>query len=380
MSFRNETVRPTTRALLKRPAVQWLTLILLSAVFTAMFFALRVSAALLLGPMVAGIVIAASAGPTADSIKVPKAPFYVSQALIGCMIAQIIPLSIFSEIRHDWLLFLCSVLSVLIASCTLGYLLTRWQVLPGSTAIWGSFPGAATAMTLMAEAFGEDVRLVAFMLYLRVVFVALVASVIQRIVVGHEGGGAGFPHPAWLQPVHWQGLVETALLVAGGILIARRFRIPAGPMLVPMFVGIALQDLGWMRIELPAMVLALAYAFVGWTIGLRFTRKIIAAAWKAMPRVVLSILTLLAVCGGLSLILVKVAGVDPLTAYLAMSPGGADSVAIIASSSHVDVPFVMSMQIARFLFILVFGPAIAKGLAGMMKRSRHWSAQTASHE
>jgi len=327
-----------------------------------------------------------SSGSRNALIRVPKAPFYVSQALIGCMIAQIIPLSIFAEIRHDWLLFLCSVLSVLLASCTLGYLLARWQVLPGSTAIWGSFPGAATAMTLMAESFGEDVRLVAFMLYLRVVFVALVASLLQRILMGHEGGGtgaaagAGFTHPLWIQPVHWLGLGETALLVVGGIVLARRFRIPAGPMLVPMFIGIVLQDLGWIHIELPTPVLALAYAFVGWTIGLRFTRQIIAAAWKAMPRVILSILTLLAVCGGLSLILVKVADVDPLTAYLAMSPGGADSVAIIASSSHVDVPFVMSMQIARFLFILAFGPAIAKGLARVMKRSGHLPMQSTSRE
>jgi len=258
---------------------------------------------------------------------------------------------------------------VVIASCSLGYLLTRMQVLPGSTALWGSFPGAATAMTLMAESFGEDVRLVAFMLYLRVVMVALVASLVQRVWVGHEAGASVFTHPAWIGTLHWQSLVETAILIVAGVAIARRFKIPAGPMLVPMFAGIILQDFGWMKIELPYAVLALAYAFIGWSIGLRFNRKIISAAWRAMPRVIASILVLLAVCGGLSAILVKVAGVDPLTAYLAMSPGGADSVAIIGASSHVDMPFVMSMQIARFLFILAFGPVIAKTLARAMKHA-----------
>lgn len=39
----------------------------------------------------------------------------------------------------------------------------------------------------------------------------------------------------------------------------------------------------------------------------------------------------------------------PLTAYLATSPGGADSVAIIAASAHVEISFVMAMQLARFL-------------------------------
>ena len=53
-----------------------------------------------------------------------------------------------------------------------------------------------------------------------------------------------------------------------------------------------------------------------------------------------------------------------LTAYLATSPGGADSVAIIAaSSSHVDVPFVMAMQMARFILVLLVGPALARAVA-----------------
>ena len=43
------------------------------------------------------------------------------------------------------------------------------------------------------------------------------------------------------------------------------------------------------------------------------------------------------------------AHVDALTAYLATSPGGADSVAIIAASTKVDMPFIMAMQMARFL-------------------------------
>nr|WP_281247820.1 AbrB family transcriptional regulator [Paraburkholderia lycopersici] len=43
--------------------------------------------------------------------------------------------------------------------------------------------------------------------------------------------------------------------------------------------------------------------------------------------------------------------------------GGADSVAIIAASTSVDVRFVMAMQMARFLAVLVIGPAAARFLA-----------------
>ena len=57
------------------------------------------------------------------------------------------------------------------------------------------------------------------------------------------------------------------------------------------------------------------------------------------------------------------AGIDPLTAYLATSPGGMDSIAIIAASSNVDVPFVMALQTARLLMIMAIGPSLARFVA-----------------
>jgi membrane AbrB-like protein len=74
-------------------------------------------------------------------------------------------------------------------------------------------------------------------------------------------------------------------------------------------------------------------------------------------------LTLVAVCGGFAMLLVMFAGIDPLSAYLATSPGGADSVAIIAANVKVDVPFVMAMQAGRFIIVMITGPALARFIA-----------------
>ena len=52
-----------------------------------------------------------------------------------------------------------------------------------------------------------------------------------------------------------------------------------------------------------------------------------------------SILALMAFCAGIGWILTRLLGVDMLTAYLATSPGGADSIAIIAASTGVDLGF-----------------------------------------
>ncbi|MGA9012568.1 MAG: AbrB family transcriptional regulator, partial [Acetobacteraceae bacterium] len=141
----------------------WAILVILSCLFAVGLEAIRLPAALLLGPMIAAILVAMAG----SSIRVPHHPVLIAQAVIGCMIARSIPPTIIGEIMRDWPLFVAVVIAVIAASSGLGWLLTHWRVLPGTTAVWGSSPGAATAMMLMAAAYGADIRLVAFMQYVR---------------------------------------------------------------------------------------------------------------------------------------------------------------------------------------------------------------------
>ncbi|WP_199536132.1 AbrB family transcriptional regulator [Dyella solisilvae] len=345
--------RRSLRAL--RPLPLWALLIGLSLLLAAVLEVVHVSAALLIGPMVAAIVVAAMEG----RLAVSPAPFLGAQALVGCMIARSFSPALLREAAREWPLFVAAVASVIAVSVALGWILARRRVLPGTTAIWGSFPGAAMTMVLMAEAFDADVRLVAFMQYLRVLMVALVASTVARVTLGH--GHA--PMPEWFAPVPLMPFAATLLLAFGGAALGHVLRIPAGALLTPLALGALAQDMGWLQLTLPPWLLALSYAVIGWGIGLRFTREILSYALHAMPRVIGAILALIAICALLSIGLMAVSGVDALTAYLAMSPGGADSVAIIAASSKVDVPFVMALQSARFLLVVFTGPSIARWVA-----------------
>ena len=121
---------------------------------------------------------------------------------------------------------------------------------------------------------------------------------------------------------------------------------------MPLVAGAVVHWSGAVPIELPEWLLAAAYALIGWKIGLGFTREVLRYASRALPKIFLSIAVLIVFCGGLAFVLTRVFGVDLLTAYLATSPGGIDSIAIIAASSEVDLPFVMALQTIR-LFILI---------------------------
>ncbi|WP_051955972.1 AbrB family transcriptional regulator [Beijerinckia mobilis] len=338
-------------------SLRWAILLALSIVFVLILHALGLPASFLLGPLLAAIFVSTFVG----TVALAPLPLQFAQGIIGCMIANVVSLHILGEMGRHWPIFVLGTGSVIMVATLLGWLLTQWKILPGTTAVWGSSPGAAMAMTLMAGDFGADMRLVAFMQYLRVVCVAATTSLVARFWTLQS---AETPAPKlWFPPVAWTGLIETIAFLCLCLAALRRWRIPGGPFLCSLIGGFTLQNLGLIHLELPPVLLIGSYAFIGWSIGLRFTRAILLHALYAAPRVIASIFVLIGFCGLFALLLVFLGGIDPLTAFLATSPGGADSVAIIASSSDVDMPFVMAMQIARFLIVLFTGPAIARYIA-----------------
>ncbi|HEY4249716.1 MAG TPA: AbrB family transcriptional regulator [Roseomonas sp.] len=338
-------------------SVQWALLVGLSAGFCVVLTWAGLPAALLLSPMIAGILVTTSGGRP----RIPAGAFSLAQGVVGCMIAKILPLSISGEVVGDWPLFAAGVVFVIAASGLLGWLMARLRLLPGSTVVWGLSPGGASAMIVMAESYGADTQLVALMQYLRVVMVAALASAVTHF------SGVGALHEVhavtWFPTVDWPSFAGTLALAILGPLVAGRLRMPAGGMLLPLIGGVILVHAGWLTIELPQWLLAISYALIGWRIGLRFTRQLLIHAAQSLPRMIACTLVLIAACGALAAFFVVTAGVDPLTAYLATSPGGADSVAILAASSNVDAPFVMTMQMARMVVTLMLGPAMAKFIA-----------------
>jgi hypothetical protein len=212
-------------------------------------------------------------------------------------------------------------------------------------------------MVLLSGSFGGDMRLVAVMQYLRVVVVAVTASLVGR-VFGLTGGSAH--HPTWLAPVSWPSFVVLLVVILLGGLVGPRVRLPATPILLPMIFATVLQDLGLVRVELPQLILVASYVIVGWGIGLRFTREAFRDARRALPQILGTIAILVAACGAIGWAVARIGHLDLLTAYLATSPGGADSIAIIAAGTSVDVSLVMAIQMGRFLAVLLLGPTLAK--------------------
>ena len=338
-------------------SAQWGVLLATSVVLATLLELAGLPAALLMGAMIAGIILATNGG----TIRPPRLPVLAAQTVVGCLVARAVTGEIVVAFLKDWPLFLAVIAVMIASSGALGWGLSRSKVLPGSTAVWGTAPGGASVMMLMSSAFNADARLVAFMQYLRVVVVAALAAVVARVWIGSSDVVA---HAiVWFPAFNWLDLVLTLGIAGLGGALGTYLRIPAGALLVPMVLAAILEGLGLVTVTLPPWLLALSYAFLGWSIGLGFTLEILTHASRALPYVLLSIFAMIGVSVLLSVVLVYGAGIDPLTAYLATSPGGIDTVAIIAASSKVDVSFVMAMQTVRVVIVLIAGPPLARLLA-----------------
>ncbi|HEV7415993.1 MAG TPA: AbrB family transcriptional regulator [Tianweitania sediminis] len=342
---------------------QWAFLLPPSVALALLFDHLHLPAAFLLAPMLCGVV----AGVCGATVQPPRLAFNCAQAILGVLIAASLTTDLFSSLLANWFLFGFVVLATILASSLAGYLISRWHIMPGTSGVWGSAPGAATAMVIMAEAFGADSRLVAFMQYLRVVIVTAVAALLARLFV--DRSGAVEQVVPWFPPLVWPEFGATLLVAVIGGLVGNALRMPSPFFLGPMILGVVLEFAGWVAFQLPPWLLAGSYMVVGWAIGLRFTRPILRHVVRVLPQITTSILLLVVFCGGLASLLIAFADVDPLTAYLATSPGGMDSIAIIAAAAqNVNLSFVMGVQMLRFLIVLVFGPAIARGVARLVNR------------
>ena len=333
---------------------KWAALLVLSLAITAGWRWANLPAALLLGPMIAGIVF----GVSGTHLEVPRNAYIGAQAVIASMIAGSITPTIVGTFGADALFFVGAAAMTLVGATTLGWIMSRMGVMPGATAIYGMSPGAASAMVMLGEAHGADKSLVAFMQYTRVLMVAFATTFVAHFVAGTSVSPPGAP--LWAQ-VHWGNLALVLACAVAGQQGARLLKMHAWGLIGPLIFVSTLHAAGWLTIELPVWLLAIAYATLGWYIGLGFHREALDHARRTLPAVLASALALIGFCALVSWPLAKIAHVDALTAYLATSPGGVDVAAIIAASTpSVNLPFVLGLQSIRLFATILLAPPLIR--------------------
>lgn len=335
---------------------RWVLLVALTAGVTAVMASLAVpSPALFAGLLVATVLAVCGLAPA----SVPRAATTAGQAVIGVVIGVLAQPSTLASIAADWLPILLVSVATLAASMAAGLLMGLHRGVSPLTGMLALTAGGASGLVAIARDLGGDERVVAVVQYLRVGIVTATMPVVAAI--GFGATAVAGTAPTTSGPGRLADLAFLVGCMVVGIGLAKVARIPAGGLLGPMVVAIALNLTGLAGgATPPAVLVEVAYAVIGWQAGVRFTRASLRTVVSVLPLAAGLIVAIIGVCAGLGLLLSWLTGATPLEGYLATTPGGVYAVLATAISTGGDVTFVVAVQVLRVVLMLLVAPAIAK--------------------
>ena len=320
----------------------WVVVVVLTVVVSIGFSLLRLPSPWLFGSLVAGMAHALLAS---EELDVPPLAFRVGQALVGAVIGALVQLATLLRIASDWPSVVLVTFGTLAISVAAGRLLALDRDVSPVTGAFALVAGGASGIVALARELGADDRVVTIVQYLRVLLVLLAMPLVTGFVF-HPPTGAGSlagSHTRWLPD-----LTFVVLAVVIGLLLQRVVTAPATALLGPMLVAVALSASGVLgHVSVPTALENLGYALIGVRVGLRFTRASLRSIARMLPVATVLIVAVIVACALLGVLLSEVTGVDPLTAYLATTPGGLFAVLATAADSGSDVTYVLAVQVIR---------------------------------
>jgi uncharacterized protein len=317
--------------------------------------------AALFGALLVGVGYALIAGGRAP-LKPPGWVMHPAQAVVGVALGTAVDSDTLRAVGAHWLPVALVTLGTLVISLAAGLAMAKVTGIDRPTASLGLIAGGASGIVAMADELGADGRLVAFMQYLRVLVVVLIAPPLAHLILNGSGHaiGAGGDDPGLLAD-----LAFTAGCATAGLLLARVIPLTAGTLLVSLTVaaGVAISGIAG-DAQVPGLVQQAAFALIGLQVGLRFTVATIRQAGRLLPATLVSILFLVAACAGLAAALAPLADVSYGDAYLATTPGGLYAVLAAAADIGGNTTFVVAVQALRVFAMVLLAPPLVRLLVG----------------
>ncbi|HET6698333.1 MAG TPA: AbrB family transcriptional regulator [Nocardioidaceae bacterium] len=307
----------------------------------------------------------------------PRPAFTLGQAVVGVTIGAMVSPPALQRLVSDVASVLLVTLGTLVISVAAGRLLALRRDVSLATGAFALVAGGASGVVALAHQLGADDRVVTVVQYLRVLLVLLAMPLVTAVVF-HPPAGAGGPAAVTgrvsgvlgdVVSGTPAGVIYVVLALAVGLAVARWTPLPAGTLLGPLLAAVLLTAADLLRVPaVPTLLADAGYALVGLQVGLRFTRASLRSIARLLPAAAGLIVAVIAACAGLGALLSWVTGVDPLTAYLATTPGGLYAVLATAADSGSDVTYVLAVQVIRVFAMLLAAPLLGRLLGRWQAR------------
>ncbi|MFB9276676.1 AbrB family transcriptional regulator [Cohnella cellulosilytica] len=333
--------------------IGFLFTLLLALAGGALFSAVQMPVAWLLGPMV--FVFVGTRFFRRVKPEWPKALRYFAMIVIGYSLGLSFTKPILAEMgRQLPTMLLMSVLLMLLCA-VIAWMTSRLSGLPYRTTLMGSIPGGLSQMILLAqETRGIDMTVVVF---LQVSRLMMIIFCVPLLVFSPLFGGVRHEIDAAADAVSatWGGLFPDIVLYAaacvGISLLAVKIKFPSPYLLGPMIITAALHLSGVPGPVLPNGLLDVAQVLIGTYVGLLLQPEKLEHKLKFAVLALLSGVLLLGGAAGLSFLLAELHPISHATAFLSMAPGGMDQMGFIGKEVHADIATVTLYQLFRTWFI-----------------------------
>jgi membrane AbrB-like protein len=240
-----------------------------------------------------------------------------------------------------------------------------------ATAFFRSLPGALSLVLAIADEAKADMRKVTISQCIRLFFLVAALPAIVELIS---------PQRNILPPLQSAGFAGAIVMVAAAAvagLLLERLRVPAGLILGATLGSAALSLLGFAQGGAPPWVLIPANVVLGILIAARFRNFSLGELRASLAASMGGFLIALAVSVAGAVATSSLASLPFALTLLAFSPGGLDTMTIMAFALNLDPAYVASHQIARYIGMCLLLPPIA---AWLMKRKLGGALPAASSE
>ena len=324
----------------------------LGALGGAAFAALGLPLPWLLGALAA--TTAASLGGL--ELRVPELLRRPMIAVLGAMLG-----TTFTPERLDgalsWLASLAALPAYVVLVGGLIFLyLRRCSEFDPTSAFFAATPGGLSEMIALSDQLGGDQRRVSLVHGARLLCIVSTIPFIAGLF-GYEPPD----RPGGLDP-HFDplGLAILVALGAGGYVLARRLRLPAATFVGPLLGSAAAHLAGWIEVDPPYLLMAIAQLVLGSAVGARFSGTPMALIGRTLLLGAGATVIMLLITLAFGAALHALTGHPLPLLLLAFIPGGFTEMSLIALAMGVDPAFVVTHHSVRvFLVVLIALPAFA---------------------
>lgn len=204
------------------------------------------------------------------------------------------------------------------------------------TAFFAATPGGLIESIEMGTAAGADTRLITLQHYWRIILVIVLVPAGLSLLHGEALGSAGGERLSSDAQGDLSGLPMLVLVAGAGLALGRLARLPAAALVGPLVLSALASVTGLTQLHSPEWVVALAQVVIGVSIGARFIGVTPAMVRRSVGYAVVSVLGMLALGGSLALLAGPLSGEGTQVIFLALAPGGAIEMGLVALSLSVN--------------------------------------------